>query len=71
MFCECLQLLKIALEEKAGNAIRLRQLCYAKIRECFGLSANLAVSNSACGSQDDEIERKAIIQVKLAAIVYI
>lgn len=39
----CNYVLKIAIEEKTQNAIKLHHLCYAKIRELFGLSANLAV----------------------------
>lgn len=39
----CNYVLKIAIEEKTHNAIKLHKLCYAKIREFFGLSANLAV----------------------------
>lgn len=39
----CNYILKVALEEKTHNAINLHKLCYAKVRELFGLSANLAV----------------------------
>ena len=39
----CNYVLKIAIEEKTNNAIKLHKLCYAKVRELFGLSANLAV----------------------------
>ena len=39
----CNHVLKIAIEEKTYNAIKLHKLCYTKIRELFGLSANLSV----------------------------
>lgn len=39
----CNHVLKIAIEEKTHNAIKLHKLCYAEVRESFGLSANLAV----------------------------
>ena len=39
----CNYVLKIALEEKTHNAIKLQKLCYADVRKLFGLSANLAV----------------------------
>ena len=39
----CNYVLKIAVQEKTHNAIRLQQLCYTQIRERFRLSANLAV----------------------------
>jgi IS605 OrfB family transposase len=39
----CNYVLKIAAQEKTSNAIKLHKLCYAKIRELFCLSANLAV----------------------------
>lgn len=39
----CNYVLKIGIEEKTHNAIRLHKLCYAKARKLFGLSANLAV----------------------------
>lgn len=39
----CNHVLKIAIEEKTYNAIKLHKLCYAQVRELFGLSANLAV----------------------------
>ncbi len=35
--------IKIALEEKTHNAIKLHKLCYRPIREWFGLSSNLAI----------------------------
>lgn len=39
----CNHVLKIAIEEKSHNAIKLHKLCYSDVREKFGLSANLAV----------------------------
>lgn len=39
----CNHVLKIAVEEKTHNAIKLHKLCYIEVRELFGLSANLAV----------------------------
>lgn len=39
----CNHVLKIATQEKTHNAIKLHKLCYADVREKFGLSANLAV----------------------------
>ncbi len=39
----CNHVLKIALEEKTHNAIKLHKLCYRPIREWFGLSSNLAI----------------------------
>ena len=39
----CNHVLKIAIEEKTHNAIKLHKLCYAEVRKLFGLSANLAV----------------------------
>lgn len=39
----CNYVLKVAVEEKTHNAIKLHKLCYAKVRKLFGLSANLAV----------------------------
>lgn len=39
----CNHVLKIAIQEKTQNAIKLHKLCYADVRELFGLSANLAV----------------------------
>ena len=39
----CNHVLKVAIEQKTENAIKLHKLCYATIRELFGLSANLAV----------------------------
>ena len=39
----CNHILKIAVEEKTHNAIKLHHLCYTEVRELFGLSANLAI----------------------------
>ena len=39
----CNYILKVSIDEKTSNAITLHKLCYAKVRELFGLSANLAV----------------------------
>jgi putative transposase len=39
----CNYVLKIAVEEKTHNAIKLHKLCYTDVRKLFGLSANLAV----------------------------
>lgn len=39
----CNHVLKIAIQEKTHNAIKLHKLCYAEIRQQFSLSANLAV----------------------------
>ncbi len=39
----CNYVLKISIEEKTSNAIKLHRLCYSEIRKAFGLSANLAV----------------------------
>lgn len=39
----CSHVLKIAIEEKTHNAIKLHKLCYTQVRELFGLSSNLAV----------------------------
>lgn len=39
----CNHVLKVALAETTHNAIKLHKLCYADVRELFGLSANLAV----------------------------
>jgi putative transposase len=39
----CNHVLKIAIQEKTHNAIKLHKLCYSQVRELFGLSANLAV----------------------------
>lgn len=39
----CNHVLKIAIEEKTHNAIKLHKLCYTQVRDIFGLSANLAV----------------------------
>lgn len=39
----CNYVLKVAIKEKTHNAIKLHNLCYAQVREFFGLSANLAV----------------------------
>src|SRR3990172_8724391 len=39
----CNFVLDEAIKAKTNNAIKLHQLCYRKIREQFGLSANLSV----------------------------
>jgi putative transposase len=39
----CNFVLKTAIAERTHNAIKLHQLCYAKVRDLFGLSANLSV----------------------------
>lgn len=39
----CNHILKIAIEEKTHNAIKLQKLCYKEVRKLFGLSANLAI----------------------------
>jgi len=39
----CNYVLKIAIVEETTNAIKLHKLCYTKVRELFGLPANLAV----------------------------
>lgn len=39
----CNFVLKIAIEEKTHNAIKLHKLCYSQVRAMFGLSSNLAV----------------------------
>jgi len=39
----CNEVLRIAKEENTQNAIQLHKLCYVRIRQLFGLSANLAV----------------------------
>ena len=39
----CTHVLQRAIEEKTHNAIKLHKLCYAEVRELFGLSANLAI----------------------------
>ncbi|MGE3953815.1 MAG: RNA-guided endonuclease InsQ/TnpB family protein [Parachlamydiales bacterium] len=39
----CNLVLQRAIVEKTHNPIKLHKLCYNEIRECFGLSANLAV----------------------------
>src|SRR5205085_129460 len=39
----CNYLLKASIDQKTSNAITLHKLCYAKVREIFGLSANLTV----------------------------
>ena len=39
----CNHVLKIAIEEKTHNAIKLHKLCYFQVRELFGISANLAI----------------------------
>ena len=39
----CNYVLQRALEAKTSGSVQLHQLCYYKIRELFGLSANLAV----------------------------
>lgn len=39
----CNYVLGVAIENQTHNAIKLHKLCYAKIRELSGLSANLAV----------------------------
>lgn len=39
----CNHVLKVAVEQKTHNAIKLHKMCYSQIRELFGLSANLAV----------------------------
>lgn len=39
----CNYVLKIAIEEKTHNAIKLHKICYAEVRKLFGLSANLSV----------------------------
>ena len=39
----CNHVLKIAIEEKTRNAIKLHKLCYFQVRELFGISANLTV----------------------------
>ena len=39
----CNYILKVAIEEKTHNAIKLHKLCYTEVRKLFGLSANLAV----------------------------
>jgi putative transposase len=39
----CNYVLKAAIAEETSNAIKLHKLCYTKVRELFGLSANLAI----------------------------
>ncbi len=39
----CNSVLKVALETKTKSAISLQKLCYVKVRELFGLSANLSI----------------------------
>ena len=39
----CNHVLKIALQEKTHNAIKLHKLCYSEVRKLSGLSANLSV----------------------------
>ncbi|MCE5316495.1 MAG: RNA-guided endonuclease TnpB family protein [Parachlamydia sp.] len=39
----CNFVLKTAIEAKTYNAIKLHQICYAKVRDLFGLSANLSI----------------------------
>jgi IS605 OrfB family transposase len=39
----CNYVLKVSIAEETHNAIVLHKLCYAKVRELFGLSANLSV----------------------------
>ena len=41
----CNYVLKIAIEEKTHNAIKLQKLCYRDVRKVFGLSANLAIQS--------------------------
>lgn len=51
----CNYVLRIAIFEETSNAIKLHKFCYAKVRELFGLSANLAVRSirrvAACMTQ--------------------
>lgn len=39
----CNYVLRVAIDEKTSNALPLHKLCYTKVRELFGLSANLAI----------------------------
>lgn len=39
----CNHVLKIVIQEKTHNAIKLHKMCYAEVRKLFGLSANLSV----------------------------
>lgn len=39
----CNYILKVAIQERTNNPIRLHKLCYADVRAVFNLSANLAV----------------------------
>ena len=39
----CNYILKVAISEKTGNAIKLHKLCYYQARKLFRLSANLSV----------------------------
>ena len=56
----CNHVLKIAIEEKTHNAIKLHKLCYAEVRELFGLFRKpFCQGNPPRCLLHDKIEREA------------